>query len=802
VSKPPPARRMVFRTLAVVAGGALLAYLVWRVGPGNLLKSIATLGWGLALVIALGGVAHLVKTCAWRLTLTSCSRRSVSFSRMLQVRLASEAVGQVGILGQIFGEGLRVSALGTEIPMDNRISSVALDRAMFIVSGAMVTMVGIVAALLAISLTHAFRVYAVLFVIILFGLLLVVVRAILNRWPFMSRSARLIGRLQFLRQRVENALPLIDSVENKLFDFHRWTPGAFWASLGLNLACQGMAVLEVYLVLWLMGIKIGLLGALVFESLTKLVNAVGSFNPGNIGTYEGGNMLIAKLFGVTGAVGLSVAVTRRLRAIFWAAVGVFCLFLLSRFGSNSKSERGMSTSVAKSDKTGLGSQGATQAFTSVICANAFRAAGEGRSPLMRVGTLPILLRNILSLQRAVGTRMIVCVDPIERLDAQCALEATGRLPRSVEWLEARVDMPISQLLSQITSISGDDHLVLVAGDSTYYPALFRQARESSKQRNVLALTCSDRPIGIYALSADTALYTAEQCPAEVHTFDQFHAWLILNQPMECEPIDESWWQHVLTPEDRIAAEEKLDRWLVKPTDGVFARMNRRISVPISRQLIKFPITPNMVSLFTLGVGLASGLFFARGGYWSTLVGALLSVWASILDGCDGEVARLKLLESDFGCWLETVCDYLYYLFVFAGMTIGLLRSADDRVYLTWGIVLLFGAVMSFLVTGLGRRFLATGRPEQYLRIWQGKAERSRSNPLLYVGRYTEFIIRRCFLPYALLFFAVFDITNVAFFLTAVGANVVWLISLYSYFAFSMSKRPTTSNSVAPAETSA
>src|SRR4051794_23964660 len=41
-----------------------------------------------------------------------------------------------------------------------------------------------------------------------------------------------------------------------------------------------------------------------------------------------------------------------------------------------------------------------------------------------------------------------------------------------------------------------------------------------------------------------------------------------------------------------------------------------------------------------------------------LIGAVLSVSASILDGCDGEVARLKLMESDFGCWLETVCDYL------------------------------------------------------------------------------------------------------------------------------------------------
>jgi len=60
---------------------------------------------------------------------------------------------------------------------------------------------------------------------------------------------------------------------------------------------------------------------LAIEALTKLVNIAGTFNPGNIGTYEGGNMLIVKMFGLTGATGLTLAFMRRLRAIFWAAVG-------------------------------------------------------------------------------------------------------------------------------------------------------------------------------------------------------------------------------------------------------------------------------------------------------------------------------------------------------------------------------------------------------------------------------------------------------------------------------------------------
>ena len=50
---------------------------------------------------------------------------------------------------------------------------------------------------------------------------------------------------------------------------------------------------------------------------------------------------------------------------------------------------------------------------------------------------------------------------------QCELMGTGRLPYSVGWLEARSDTPLSQLLKQIASVSGDDHMMLVAGNSAY-----------------------------------------------------------------------------------------------------------------------------------------------------------------------------------------------------------------------------------------------------------------------------------------------------------------------------------------------
>ena len=115
------------------------------------------------------------------------------------------------------------------------------------------------------------------------------------------------------------------------------------------------------------------------------------------------------------------------------------------------------------------------------------------------------------------------------------------------------------------------------------------------------------------------------------------------------------------------------------------------------------------------------------------------------------------------------------------------RILKDRRRLDCGVRARGGAhhrmIASFLTIGLQRQQLTSGRPEQYLGIWQTQADSRPSNPLLYVGRNFEFVIRRCFLPYALLFFALLNITKVAFILSAIGANVVWPIALYSYRTF-------------------
>jgi hypothetical protein len=87
-----------------------------------------------------------------------------------------------------------------------------------------------------------------------------------------------------------------------------------------------------------------------------------------------------------------------------------------------------------------------------------------------------------------------------------------------------------------------------------------------------------------------------------------------------------------------------------------------------------------------------------------------------------------------------------------------------------------------------RRRVAADHPEKFLARFHNEAEGRSSNPLMFLARNTEFIIRRCFFPYVLLVAALFNIIKPIFLMTAVGANLVWMIALYAGLALSRIRR--------------
>ena len=113
----------------------------------------------------------------------------------------------------------------------------------------------------------------------------------------------------------------------------------------------------------------------------------------------------------------------------------------------------------------------------------------------------------------------------------------------------------------------------------------------------------------------------------------------------------------------------LDSLQGKSNDGPVSRwLNRPISIRLSRVLVNFNITPNQISFFSFVLSVIAAGLFALGNYWFLALGGIIAQFASIIDGSDGEVARLKYLSSDYGGWFDAVLDRYADAFLLFGLT--------------------------------------------------------------------------------------------------------------------------------------
>ena len=160
-------------------------------------------------------------------------------------------------------------------------------------------------------------------------------------------------------------------------------------------------------------------------------------------------MLITRLLGITGTSGLTLALCRRVRAIFWAAIGALCLTLMK--GSTREpalvpdSNKPVQDHNEK-DITMNTTQQKNDSPSAIIFANCERHSFAYISSLARVGTLPVLLRTILTLEASGIDRVVVCVPSSRAQTFMSVLLKTKRYPSRLNG-KRLVQRPTCGLLS-------------------------------------------------------------------------------------------------------------------------------------------------------------------------------------------------------------------------------------------------------------------------------------------------------------------------------------------------------------------
>ena len=143
-----------------------------------------------------------------------------------------------------------------------------------------------------------------------------------------------------------------------------------------------------------------------------------------------------------------------------------------------------------------------------------------------------------------------------------------------------------------------------------------------------------------------------------------------------------------------AEQELLQILRGKSHDGpVSRRLNRPLSIRCSRILVRYPVTPNQISLFSFLLSVLATVLFVLDGYAFLVLGGVVAQASSIIDGCDGEVARLKYLSSEYGGWFDAVLDRYADAFLLFGLTWHVHGHNPSPLVLVVGFLAIIGSFM-------------------------------------------------------------------------------------------------------------
>ncbi len=125
---------------------------------------------------------------------------------------------------------------------------------------------------------------------------------------------------------------------------------------------------------------------------------------------------------------------------------------------------------------------------------------------------------------------------------------------------------------------------------------------------------------------------------------------------------------------------------------------RKISGFISGFLVKTPVTPNQVTIVSLIIGIVAAVFFSHGAHTYTIIAGILYFISTVFDQCDGEVARHKHMESDFGRIFDIIVDSIVNAAIVIGITIAIYKLNSSVLTIIAGLLAMTGIVISLLLT--------------------------------------------------------------------------------------------------------
>lgn len=300
--------------IAIVAI-ALFVWVLAHVGLPALVQQVRAIRIALPIVLALSLLRLLLQSIVWSASLKG-EQVSVDIPKLAGARLAGQSMGYLTVLGPVISEPLKIKLLGT--PTEATITATFLDNGVYWFTSALLALAGI--ASVASVAVHGAVYHSIPAVIALALMVLVITR----RSPILSGVLRAFGK------KAPSWLARAERFESSIRNYRVNQPALVRRMFWIDVSCQVLIASEVVVVLWALHLSIHFFTILVIEGVTRGLKMLSGWIPARLGSDEGGAISAFALIGFSPMLGLALALTRRVRDLLWAFVGIVWLAWNSR----------------------------------------------------------------------------------------------------------------------------------------------------------------------------------------------------------------------------------------------------------------------------------------------------------------------------------------------------------------------------------------------------------------------------------------------------------------------------------------
>jgi hypothetical protein len=316
-------RLTIIGIILTIAGIGLFAYFVYSVGVGEIVNNISRFGIdGFVIILALYFLRICMRSAAW--TMSVYEPYFLKMKDAIPAVIIGEAMSSMIPLGILISGTAKAVVVRKRIPLVVGLSSVATENLFYSFTTSLFLIGGAFTLLRTFTLDEGWvwtiDVLIVAILVVLAFLVLLVVR----QWHFASETCEWLYNKGIATGLLEHARLQVRLFENFIYGFYRRYPKRFVPICLIEAGFHVLGILEVWFILERISSP-NLLSAFLLESVSRLITIVFKLIPFVIGVDEAGAQFIAETVAMTAGIGVTLALIRKGRILFWTAIGLLLI---------------------------------------------------------------------------------------------------------------------------------------------------------------------------------------------------------------------------------------------------------------------------------------------------------------------------------------------------------------------------------------------------------------------------------------------------------------------------------------------